>query len=181
MRAGFVGCVLGIALLTAASFAAETTPIPNDTQTAVNFFLATCQGSADNLSSVAELAKQQNWTSILNPAVPETGPLKVNGIWRVSQNGQSYAVTTGTGPRGNTTCQVGFYAPKPTREDFVAAISKAVTLNVEADTKSPDWRSEMYQIENLAPKYVILQFVSNNGAVYEASVIGPRQASPGAK
>jgi len=51
-------------------------------------------------------------------------------MWRVRQNGQSYTVTTATGPWGSTSCLVMFNDPKPSRDDFIAAVSNAVTLNV---------------------------------------------------
>jgi hypothetical protein len=173
MRGGLIGALSVIALLcrTALPIAA---PIPNDAQTALNFLLATCQDSADNLAAVAQLAKRRNWTSMLDPTVPEPGPLKVEGIWLVSQNGQSYTVSTGVGPHGKTTCEVGFIFPKPHRNDFVAAAANAVTLKNIIDQPSSSFRLEMYQIQNLAPKNVVLQLASSpDGAVFEASVIGP--------
>jgi len=151
----------------------QVTPIPNDTRIAVNFLLGTCQGSAHNLPAVAELARQQNWISMLDPAFPENDPLKVVGMWRVNQNGLSYVVTTGTGPNNHTACQVQFDDPKPGRDHFLAAVSDALMLKIVGDFPGPDWHMEMYQIKNLAPNNVVLLFVSSSdGAVYHASVMG---------
>jgi len=173
MRAGLVGTLSFLTLFSGASLPTAA-PIPSDAQTAVNFLLATCQDSADNLAAVAQIAKQRNWTSMVDPTVPEPGPLKVEGIWLVSQNGQSYTVSTGIGPQGKTTCEVGFIYPKPHRNDFIAAAANAVTLKNIIDQASSSFRLEMYQIENLAPKNVVLQLASSpDGAVFEASVIGP--------
>jgi hypothetical protein len=173
MRAGLVGPLSVMALLIGAPLPLSA-PIPNDAQTALNFLLATCQESADNLAAVAQLAKQRNWTSMLDPTVPEPGPLKVEGIWLVSQNGQSYTVSTGIGPHGKTSCEVGFIYPKPQRNDFIAAAANAVALKNIIDQASSSFRLEMYQIETLAPKNVVLQLASSpDGAVFEASVIGP--------
>jgi hypothetical protein len=86
MRTTLIGCVSGIALLSGASLVLKAL-IPNDTQTAASFLLGTCLASTDNLSTVAQLAKRKNWTSMLDRTVPENGPWKVNGMWRVSQNG----------------------------------------------------------------------------------------------
>jgi hypothetical protein len=173
MRAGLVGALSVMALLTGGPLPLAA-PIPSDAQTALNFLMATCQGSADNLAAVAQLAKQRNWTSMLDPTVPEPGPLKVEGIWLVSQNGQSYTVSTGIGPHGKTSCEIGFIYPKPQRNDFIAAAANAVTLKSIIDQASSSFRLEMYQIETLAPKNVVLQLASSpDGAVFEASVIGP--------
>jgi hypothetical protein len=173
MRAGIVGALSVMALLTGAALPLAA-PIPNDAQTALNFLMATCQDSADNLAAVAQLAKQRNWTSMLDPTVPEPGPLKAEGIWLVSQNGQSYTVSTGIGPHGKTSCEVGFIYPKPQRNDFIAAASNAVALKNVIDQASSSFRLEMYQIETLAPRNVVLQLASSpDGAVFEASVIGP--------
>lgn len=173
MRAGFIVTLSVMALLSGAAPPAAA-EIPNDAQTALSFLLATCQDSADNLAAVAQLAKQHNWTSMLDPTVPEPGPLTVQGIWLVSQNGQSYTVSTGIGPRGKTSCEVGFIYPKPHRNDFIAAAANAVTLKNIIDQASSSFRLEMYRIENLAPKNVVLQLASSpDGAVFEASVIGP--------
>jgi hypothetical protein len=173
MRAGLIGALSVMALLSGTELPVAA-PIPNDVQTAVNFLLATCQDSADNLAGVAQLAKQHDWTSMLDPTVPEKGPLKVDGIWLVRQNSQSYTVSTGIGPHGKTTCEVGFIDPKPRRDDFIAAAANAVTLTNVIDQASPSFRLEMYRIENLAPKNVVLQLASSpDGAVFEASVIGP--------
>jgi hypothetical protein len=173
MRAGLIGALSVTSLLSSAVLPVAA-PIPNDAQNALNFLLTTCRESADNLAAVAQLAKQRNWTSMLDPTVPEPGPLKVVGIWLVSQNGQSYTVSTGTGPHGKTSCEVGFIYPKPQRNDFIAAASNAVTLKSVIDQASSSFRLEMYQIENLSPKNVVLQLASSpDGAVFEASVIGP--------
>lgn len=174
MRIAPIGCLSGLALLSEVSLAAAATPIPFDTQTAANFLLSTCQGSADKLDAVAALAEQQKWTSMLDPGVPEKGPLKVNGMWRVSQNDQSYIVATAIGPRSSTSCQVMFNDPKPIRDGFIAAVSHALTLKTNLDQAMPDMRQEMYQIVNLAPKNVVLQIASRpDGSVFEASVICP--------
>jgi hypothetical protein len=173
MRAGLLAALSVMALLTAAPLPSAA-PISTDAQIALNFLLTTCQESADNLAAVAELAKQRNWTSMLDPTVPEPDPLKVEGIWLVSQNGQSYTVATGIGPHGKTSCEVGFIFPKPQRNDFIAAASTVVTLKNIIDQASASFRLEMYQIETLAPKNVVLQLASSpDGAVFEASVIGP--------
>jgi hypothetical protein len=98
----------------------------------------------------------------------------VEGIWLVSQMGQSYTVSTGIGPHGKTSCEVGFIYPKPHRNDFIAAAANAVTLKNIIDQPSSSFRLEMYRIENLAPKNVVLQLASSpDGAVFEASAIGP--------
>jgi hypothetical protein len=173
MRVRLAGALSLMALLSDAALPLAA-PLPNDAQTALNFLLATCQDSADNLAAVALLAKQHNWTSMLDPTIPEPGPLKVEGIWLVSQNGQSYTVSTGIGPHGKTSCEVGFIYPKPHRNDFIAAAANTVTLKNIIDQASSSFRLEMYQIENLAPKNVVLQLASSpDGAVFEASVIGP--------
>jgi hypothetical protein len=169
-----MGHILGILLSAVSSLAAQPATIPNDTQTAANFFLTTCQGSVDNLSAVIDLARLKNWIPMLDPIIPERDAVRVNGMWQVSQNGQSYVVALGTGPRSSTACLVTFDEPKPSRDDFIAAVSNIVTLKVEADPVSPHWRSEFYQIEDLEPMRVVLQFMSNDGVVYEASVTGPQ-------
>jgi hypothetical protein len=56
----------------------------------------------------------------------------------------------------------------------MAAAANAVKLTNLIDQASPSFRLEMYRIENLAPKNVVLQLASSlDGAVFEASVIGP--------
>jgi len=171
MRIAPVGGLSGFVLLNGMLLAAAASPISNEAQTAANFLLATCQSSADNLSAVAQLAEQQNWSAMLYPRDPESAALKVNGMWRVSQNGQSYIVATGTGPRGKTTCQVMFNDPKPRRDDFMAAISHVLTLETDLDQMMADMRLEIHRIENLEPKYVVLQVASKpDGSVFEASV-----------
>ena len=173
MSIAAIGWLSGLAVLNVVSPAAAAAPIPFATQTAADFLLATCQGSADNLDAVAALAEQQKWTSMIDPAVPEKGPLKVDGMWRVSQNGQSYIVVTGTGPRSSTSCQVMFNDPKPSRDGFIAAVTHVLTLKTNLDQAMPDMRQEMYQIVNLAPKNVVLQVASRPTGVFEASIIGP--------
>jgi hypothetical protein len=173
MRFRLVAALSIVALLTSPALTAAA-PVPNGAQTALNFLLATCQDSADNLAAVAQLAKQPNWTSMLDPTISEPGSVKVEGIWLVSQNGQSYTVSTGIGPHGKTTCEVGFIYPKPNRNDFIAAAANAVTLKNIIDRASSSFRLEMYRMENLTPKNVVLQLASSpDGSVFEASVIGP--------
>jgi hypothetical protein len=173
MRGTPVSRLSAFALLFWLSVAAAA-PAPNEAHTAVNFLLTTCEDSTDNLAAVARLAKEPNWTSMLDPGVPEKGPLKVEGIWLVSQNGQSYTVSTGIGPRGKTSCEVGFINPKPRRTDFIAVVADALTLKGLIDQSTKEFRLEMYQVVNLAPKNVVLQLASSpDGTVFEASIIGP--------
>jgi hypothetical protein len=172
MRALLLCAFSGAALLVTAWFAGNSQPIPFATQTAVDFFVSACKGSADDLAAVAEVAERQSWTSILAPDSHDDGPLKVTGMWRANQDGQSYIVSTGFGPGTSTACQVMFDDPKPRRDDFLRAASSVMTLRAEIDQGS-SWRTEIYQIENLAPKSVTLLFVSSpDGSVYHASVMG---------
>jgi hypothetical protein len=174
MRGALICGLSATALLIAAWFARVGHPVAFETQTAVKFFLTACKGSADDLSSVANLAERQNWTPMLKADFSDNDPLKVTGMWRANQNDQSYVVTTGVGPRGTTACQVMFDDPKPRHDDFLAALSSAMTLRAELDQASSSWRTEIYQIDDLAPKYVTLLFVSSpDGSVYHAAVMGP--------
>jgi len=176
MRALLVCASVGAAaLLLTAGFAGDRQPIPFGTQTSVDFFVSACKGSADDLSAVARLAQQQSWTSILDPHIHEDRPLKVTGMWRVNQNGQSYIVSTGIGPGTSTACQVMFDDLKPRRDDFLKGVSSAMMLRAEIDQGSRSWRTEIYQIEDLAPNFVTMLFVSSpDGSVYHASVMGRR-------
>ena len=172
MRAVLLCAISGAALLATAWFAGDSHPIPFETQTAVDFFVRACQRSADDLSSVAKLAEQESWASMLDPDFDDGSPLKVTGMWRVNQNGQSYIVSTGIGPGTGTACQVMFDDPKPRRDDFLKAASTVMTLTAEIDQGSTSWRTEIYQVKNLAPKSVTLLFVSSpDGSVYHASVM----------
>ena len=62
--------------------------------------------------------------------------------------------------------------PKPRRDDLFAALSNALTLKPTADTPGSEWRSEMYQVENLSPSNVVLQIVSSNGDAFTAAIMG---------
>jgi hypothetical protein len=175
MRRAPICGLAATALLIAAWFARVGHPVLFETQTAATFFLTACKGSADDLSAVAKLAEQQNWTSMLKADFSDSDPLKVTGMWRANQNDQSYTVTTGVGPRGATACQVMFEDPKPRRGEFFAALSNAMTLRAEIDQASPSVRTEIYQIEDLAPKYVTLVLMSSpDGSVYHAAVMRPQ-------
>jgi hypothetical protein len=171
-RRVLIGFVSVIGLLGGPSPALPATSIPAGTQAAADFLLATCRDSAHNLTAVAQRAAEQHWTSMLKPNILETDPVQVKGMWRVDENGQAYTVTTGTGPHNSTTCMVFFGDPKPRRNDLVVAVSNALTLKPTADTPGSEWRSEMYQVENLSPNNVILQIVSSNGDVYSAAILG---------
>jgi hypothetical protein len=172
-RATFLGCIAAIAGLGAIVLVVRAPSIPDDTQATAKFLLATCGDSAHNLDAVAQRAERQHWTSMIHPGGSENDPLKVSGMWRVEEDGHAYIVTTGVGPGDHTACQVEFEHPKPGRDDFFAAVSGALTLNVAGDFPGAGWRTEMYQIENLAPKNAVLLFVSSaDGAVYRGAVMG---------
>ena len=172
-RVTLVGCVAAIAGLGAAVLVARGPSIPSDTQATAKFLLATCGDSAHNLDAVAQRAERQHWTSMIHPGAGENDPLKVAGMWRVEQDGHAYIVTTGVGPGDDTACQVEFEHPKPGRDDFFAAVSAALTLNLAGDFPGGGWRTEMYLIGNLAPKNTVLLFVSSSdGAVYRGAVMG---------
>jgi hypothetical protein len=172
MRATLIGLILAIAVGSGSPVAAAS-PSADESRAAAEFFLAACRGSADNLSAVADLARRQNWTSMRDPGFPEKEPIKVDGMWRVVRNGLSYSVTTGTGPDGKTGCQVAFDAPRPDRDAFFATVSHALTLTPDLDQAMTHFRLEIYRIENLAPKNVVLLFLSSHddGAVFTASIM----------
>ena len=107
---------------------------------------------------------------MFDASVPETGPLKVGGIWGVGRDGRSYSVATATGPGDETTCAVMFNEPRPNRDDFLAALANTLTIKALIDTPLSNWRTEGDQIENFLPKNVVLQFVSSDGTVYQATV-----------
>ena len=66
-----------------------------------------------------------------------------------------------------------FEHPKPGRDDFFTAVSAALRIKFADDFPGAGWRTEMYQIENLAPNDVVLLFVSSSdGAVYRGAVMG---------
>jgi len=72
-----------------------------------------------------------------------------------------------------TACQVAFDLPRPDRDAFFATASHALTLTPVLDQAMTHFRLEMYRIENLAPKDVILQFLSSHDddAVFTASIM----------
>ena len=109
---------------------------------------------------------------MLKPNIAESDPVQVKGMWKADENGHAYTVTTGTGPHNTTTCMVVFGDPKPRRDDLFAALSNALTLKPTADTPGSEWRSEMYQVENLSPSNVVLQIVSSNGDAFTAAIMG---------
>jgi hypothetical protein len=167
-----IGLVATAALMVGPIAAAAEGPTPSDGETAVQFLLSTCLNSVDNLDVVRKLADQQQWSSML-PSVPLKSAVRIVGAWRVSQNGLSYTVVTGVAPHGQTGCQVTFYNPNLKRDDFLAAVSKALTLKT-IDQHLSDWSLELYQIENLAPTQVMLQLASRPGGIMvEASIQGP--------
>lgn len=172
-RVTLIGCIAAIAGLGAAVLVARAPSIPNETRATAKFLLATCGDSAHNLDAVAARAARQHWTSMVVSGGGENDPLKLAGMWRVEEDGHAYIVTTGVGPGDQTACQVEFERPKPDRDDFFAAVSGALTLTIAGDFPGAGWRTEMYQIENLAPKNTVLLFVSSSdGAVYRAAVMG---------
>ncbi|MBV8825402.1 MAG: hypothetical protein JO084_13485 [Bradyrhizobiaceae bacterium] len=125
------------------------------------------------MDAVAQRAKRLHWTPMVDLGRAENDPMKVAGMWRVEEDGHAYTVTTGVGPGDHSACQVEFEHPKPGRDDFFAAVSGSLTLNVAGDFPGGGWRMEMYQIENLAPKNAVLLFVSSSeGAVYRGAVMG---------
>jgi hypothetical protein len=163
--AGLLVAMTADAPLTAAA------PNADDSRAAAEFFLAACQDSADNLSAVADLARRQSWTSVRDPGFPEKDQVKIDGMWRVVRNGLSYSVSTATGPCAKTACQVAFDPPRPDRDAFFATLSHTLTLTTDLDQAMTHFRLEVYRIENLAPKNVVLLFLSSNddAAVFTAS------------
>lgn len=170
MRRTLAGWIAAIMLLSAPSLAAP--PAPTDSQAAADFFLATCRDSSHNLDAVAKMAAQRNWVAMLMPNVPLNDPVQVKGMWKVADHGRAYTVTIGTGPRNSTTCMVIFADPRPRRDDLFAAVAKTLKLKPRADTPGSEWRSEMYQVQDLLPANAILQIVSSGGNAYSVAIMG---------
>jgi hypothetical protein len=173
MRMAIVSLLAAMVVLSGSPLTAAATPAPEEGRAAAEFFLAACGDSADNLSAVADLARRQRWTLLRDPGFSQKDPIKLDGMWRIDRNGRSYTVSTGTGPGVKTACQVAFDDPRPDRDAFFATASHALTLTPVLDQAMTHFRFEMYRIENLAPKNVILQFLSSHsdGAVVTAAIM----------
>jgi hypothetical protein len=117
--------LLGIIFLSAASLSANAQPGTADAQTAADFFLGACLGAVDDLSVLDQRAGRDNWTPLMDPSQPDSGPIKLHGMWRVAgQNGATYTVAAAVGPHNKASCQVAFSDPKPDRDAFVARSAK---------------------------------------------------------
>jgi hypothetical protein len=176
--AGSCAFVLTPALLSGAACAAgpDISAADKDTE----FLIAACQNSINDLAVVGRLAKEQNWSSLIDPDLVEYKPVKIHGMWRVNRDGRTYTVTTGVDPKGITSCFVSFSEPRPQRDDFAASAAKALPLKSEGDGRghAQGVQFETYRIENSSSAGSMLQIVSMDGLVLSAMIFGPFAETP---
>lgn len=177
--AGSCAFVLTLALLSGAACAAgpDISAVDKDTE----FLIAACQNSVNDLAVVGRLAKEENWSSLIDPDLVDYKPMKIHGMWRVNRDGRTYTVTTGADPKGTTSCYVAFGEPRPRRDDLVASVARSLRLKTEGDDKghAQGVRLEAYWIENLSPPGAMLVIDSLDDLAMGAMIGGPfRETQP---
>jgi hypothetical protein len=170
--------VLQIALLSGAARAAG--PDVSDAEKDSEFFVTACQNSINDPAAVGRLAKEQNWSSLVDPDRVDFKPLKIRGMWRVDRDDRTYTLTLGVDLRGITTCFISFGEPRPRRDDFTASAAKFLSLKTEGDGKDhgPGVQFATYRIENLSPAGSMLQIVAMDDLVMSAMIFGPFPETP---
>jgi hypothetical protein len=145
----------------------------------VEFFVSACQNSIDDPAAVGRLAKEQNWSSQVDPDRVDFKPLKIRGMWRVNRDGRTYTVTLGVDPKGIVSCFVSFAVPGPTRDDFSAIAAKSLPLKTEDDGEKHGTgvQFQTYRIKN-SPAGSMLQIVSMDDLVIGAMIFGPFPEAP---
>ena len=170
--------VLQIALLSGAARAAGSDV--SDAEKDSEFFVTACQNSINDPAAVGRLAKEQNWSSLVDPDHVDFKPLKIRGTWRVNRDGQTYTVTLSVDPKGITSCFVSFRELRARRDDFAASAAKALQLKPAGDGKDrgPGVQFETYWIENPSHARSMLHIATMDDLVMSAMIYGPLPEPP---
>jgi hypothetical protein len=165
--------LLGIALLGARSLLVGDATTRTPAQISADFVLATCLANIDDLSAVDRLGKSQSWISMMDADPPQPNSPQVTSMWRVSQNGRTYTVTTGSGPKpDDRACLVMFEDVRPDRAGFYQAISAALTITRLTDLAMSVGRHEMHAIDGKSPNKLVLQTMTmHDDTLLQASIM----------
>jgi hypothetical protein len=149
-------------------------PAKADSKSALELTIKTCSAAMDDFAKVEAAARGDNWLAMSQPIPPAmTKYMRARSMWTVQQGDASYMVAIWESLVGEEqklpprkVCSISFRNKTVKRDEFFDLASAAMELTFAADTRTPQMRSERYEINRYRPNKVHFMITSTlDGAV----------------
>jgi hypothetical protein len=138
-----------------------------DSKSAAEFVLKICSEAMDDFGKVTAAARDNLWVEATLPAMQKY--MTSRSAWTVTQGDQKFFVTIWISLIGDEAklpplkvCAVNFPDRDVNRDDFFNFASSSLDLEFAMETKSPQFRTESYELKSYRPKKIQLSITSNN-------------------
>jgi hypothetical protein len=143
-------------------------PAHADSKSAAEFTLKTCSDAMDDFAKVEAAARDGSWLVWSQPIRPAlTKYMRARSMWTVPQGDETYIVRIWERLIGEEqklpprkVCGVYFGNKTVKRDEFFNLASAAMDLTFSSDTRTPQTRTEMYEINRYRPNKVLFFFTS---------------------
>ena len=143
-------------------------PAHADSKSAAEFTLKTCSDAMDDFTKVEAAARDGNWLVLSQPIPPAMNKyMRAKSTWTVPQGDETFLVSIWESLIGEEqklpprkVCSVAFRNKTVKRDEFFNLTSTAMDLTFAADTRTPQMRTERYEINRYRPNKVHFSFTS---------------------
>jgi hypothetical protein len=166
-----------------------------DSKSAAEFLLRICSDAMDDFAKVTAVARDNLWVKEEATAPSMQKYITSQSAWTVTQDGQKFFVSMWVSLIGDEAklppqkvCGMTFPGNYVNRDEFVNFASSSVDLEFVRELRTPQFRTESYELKRYRPKKIELTITSNNvdGSVMAAQMQEtlvfslPRQPAPDA-
>jgi hypothetical protein len=137
-------------------------PAHADSKAAAELTLKTCSDAMEDFAKIEAAARDDGWAASRQP-IPEgmTKFMRNRSMWTVSQNGGTYFVQIWESLSGEElkqpprrVCAINFRNMTVNRDEFFNQVSAAMDLTFASETRTPQMRTERYEINRYRPNRV---------------------------
>jgi hypothetical protein len=148
-----------------------------DSKSAAEFTLKTCSDAMEDFAKVEAAARGGGWSSQpLSQAINKY--VRNRSIWTVPQDEGNYLVSIWESLIGEEqgrppqkVCAVNFRSRTVTRDELFGVMSAAMDLTFASDTRTPQIRTERYEINRYRPKSIHITFSSSLDGVVRTVLV----------
>jgi hypothetical protein len=152
-------------------------PARADSKAAAEFTLKICTDAMEDFAKVEAAARGGGWSSQpLSQAINKY--IRNRSTWTVPQDDGTYLVSIWESLIGEEqgrppqkVCAVNFRNRTATRDELFSLVSAAMDLTFASDTRTPQTRTERYEINRYRPKSIHITFISSLDGVMRTVLV----------
>ena len=143
-------------------------PAHADSAAAAEFTLRTCSDAMENFAKVDAAAREGNWQAASQPiSEAQSKYMQNRSMWTVPQGDEIYFVSIWESLIGKEqkrppqkVCAINFRKGTVRRDELFNMVSAATDLTFASETRTPQMRTERYEINRYRPNKVHITIVA---------------------